>query len=102
MKLVRYCLTLICVSVPIFISAQNPNPIFPFKVKLPNGWTITPVGKNITLGDLPLNMAVSHNKRWIAVTNNGQSTQSIDLIDIAKQEKNCINTYCKNLVWIDF
>ena len=32
-------------------------------------------------GDLPLNIAVSPSKKYIAVTNNGQSTQSIQLID---------------------
>ena len=51
------------------------------RVGLPNGWSLTPVGKNITLGDLPLNLVVSNNKKWLAITNNGQSTQTIELID---------------------
>jgi DNA-binding beta-propeller fold protein YncE len=51
------------------------------RVLLSNGWSLTPVGKNIPLGDLPLNLVVSHNKKWLAVTNNGQSTQTIELID---------------------
>lgn len=51
------------------------------RVGLPNGWSLTPVGTQITLGDLPLNLVVSNNKRWLAVTNNGQSTQTIDLIE---------------------
>jgi len=33
------------------------------------------------LGDLPLNIAVSQSRRFMAVTNNGQSTQSIQLIN---------------------
>jgi YVTN family beta-propeller protein len=33
------------------------------------------------LGDLPLNMTVSPSKKLIAVTNNGQSVQSLQLID---------------------
>ncbi len=48
---------------------------------LPNGWSLTPVGKDLPLGDLPLNMAVSPSKKLIAVTNNGQSVQSLQLID---------------------
>lgn len=56
------------------------------KVLLPNGWLLSPVGRSVQLGDLPLNLQVSHNKKLIAVTNNGQSTQSIQLID-AKTEK---------------
>jgi YVTN family beta-propeller protein len=51
------------------------------RVNLPNGWSLTPVGKSLPLGDLPLNMAVSPSKKYIAVTNNGQSVQSIQLID---------------------
>lgn len=51
------------------------------RVGLPNGWSLTPVGKSLPLGDLPLNMAVSPSKKLIAVTNNGQSVQSLQLID---------------------
>ncbi len=52
------------------------------QILLPNGWHLTPQGTTIPLGDLPLNMAVSKNKKLMAVTNNGQSIQSIQLIDI--------------------
>jgi YVTN family beta-propeller protein len=51
------------------------------RILLPNGWSLTPVGKSLALGDLPLNIIVSPSKKYIAVTNNGQSTQSIQLID---------------------
>ncbi|RZK58979.1 MAG: hypothetical protein EOO91_06550 [Pedobacter sp.] len=56
------------------------------QVMLPNGWKISPAGKSIDLGDLPLNMQLSSSGKYIAVTNNGQSTQSIQLID-TKTEK---------------
>jgi len=52
------------------------------KVSLPNGWTLTPVGASLPLGDLPLNIAVSNSGRYAAVTNNGQSTQTVELIDV--------------------
>ncbi|MFC4210944.1 alkaline phosphatase family protein [Pedobacter lithocola] len=55
------------------------------QVLLPNGWKLSPAGRSITLGDLPLNMQVSSSGKFIAVTNNGQSTQSVQLID-AKTE----------------
>lgn len=57
------------------------------KVILPNGWSITPVGKQIPLGDLPLNIAISNNKKYAAITNNGQSTQTIELIDLISEKK---------------
>ena len=51
------------------------------KVTLPNGWSLTPVGKSINLDDLPLNLVVSPSQKMLAVTNNGQSKQTITLID---------------------
>jgi YVTN family beta-propeller protein len=51
------------------------------QVLLPNGWRLSPAGTSIALGDLPLNMQLSASGKLLAVTNNGQSTQSIQLID---------------------
>ena len=62
--------------------AQNLADIELHRIKLPNGWSLSPVGKSLPLGDLPLNMAVSTSQKLLAVTNNGQSTQSLQLIDI--------------------
>jgi YVTN family beta-propeller protein len=61
--------------------SQNLQQIEAKRVHLPNGWSLTPVGKDLPLGDLPLNMAVSPSRKLIAVTNNGQSVQSLQLID---------------------
>ncbi len=69
--------------------AQTPGPVGDMaqrKVLLPNGWSLTPAGHSLPLGDLPLNIAVSSTRRYLAVTNNGQSTQSIQLIDAAKEQ----------------
>src|SRR5260221_5722039 len=55
-------------------------------IHLPNGWNLTPAGKSLQLGDLPLNIAVSSTKKFMAVTNNGQSTQTIQLVDVIKEE----------------
>lgn len=56
------------------------------RVTLSNGWQISPAGSALQLGDLPLNLAVSASKKWLAVTNNGQSVQSLQLIN-TKTEK---------------
>lgn len=63
------------------IQAQEISKIEKNRVLLPNGWSLTPIGKSIPLGDLPLNIATSKQNRYAAVTNNGQSIQSIQLID---------------------
>jgi YVTN family beta-propeller protein len=55
-------------------------------ILLPNGWALSPAGKSLALGDLPLNMAISKSKKWMAVTNNGQSTQTIQLINTASDK----------------
>jgi YVTN family beta-propeller protein len=56
------------------------------RVTLPNGWKLSPVGKMLPVGDLPLNIAVSPNGKLLAVTNNGQSDQSIQLIDAGNMQ----------------
>lgn len=56
------------------------------RVMLPNGWSLTPAGRSLEVGDLPLNIAVSASGKFLAVTNNGQGKQSIQLIE-AKNEK---------------
>ena len=67
--------------------AQTPGKIAKTgQVLLPNGWKLSPAGHALPLGDLPLNMQISASGRLMAVTNNGQSTQSIQLID-PKNEK---------------
>jgi len=65
------------------LGAQIPGKIEQTEqILLPNGWKLTPAGKNaLDLGDLPLNMKLSKSGKYLAVTNNGQSTQSIQLID---------------------
>src|ERR1700744_618715 len=59
------------------------------QILLPNGWKLSPAGRTLALGamsDLPLNLQISRSGRLMAVTNNGQSTQSVQLID-PKNEK---------------
>lgn len=56
------------------------------RVRLPNGWHLSPAGRSLPLGDLPLNLAVSASKKWLAVTNNGFGVQSIQLIDVATEK----------------
>ena len=65
----------------ISVMAQVPKPTL-----LPNGWSLSPAGRSFPLGDLPLNIAISKSKKFMAVTNNGQSVQSIQLIDPAKEK----------------
>ncbi|MCE1199149.1 MAG: glutaminyl-peptide cyclotransferase [Marinilabiliales bacterium] len=74
------CLGLIGVATTS-LQGQTLNELESARISLPNGWKLTPSGKMLSLGDLPLNMAVSPDHKLLAVTNNGQSDQTIQLID---------------------
>src|SRR5664280_970728 len=69
----------------INLSAQTLKEIESHVVSLPNGWKLTPVGKLLPLGDLPLNIAISPSKKLAAITNNGESDQTIQLVDIERE-----------------
>jgi len=73
-------------SVVLQVNGQSLKEIETNRVSLPNGWKLTPVGKMLSVGDLPLNIAVSPSGKMLAVTNNGQSDQSILLIDPEKMQ----------------
>jgi YVTN family beta-propeller protein len=49
---------------------------------LPNGWTLTPEGAQIPTSDLPLNMVLSNDGRFLLVTTNGNGDQTINVIDL--------------------
>ncbi|PZP46575.1 MAG: hypothetical protein DI598_11970, partial [Pseudopedobacter saltans] len=71
------------VSIRAQIPTDNPAKE---KVLLPNGWSLTQIGRSLPLGDLPLNLQLSNNEKLLAVTNNGQSIQSLQLIDPQKEK----------------
>lgn len=48
---------------------------------IPTGYQVTPAGQQSNLGDLPLNAVASPDGRWLAVSNDGQGTQSLQLVD---------------------
>jgi YVTN family beta-propeller protein len=75
---------IVLTGISIDLPAQDVNDLESHAVSLPNGWRLTPVGKQLPLGDLPLNIAVSPSGKLAAVTNNGESDQTIQLIDLEK------------------
>src|SRR5689334_11531679 len=73
-----YWITVLC-------NSQSLKTIESKRVHFPNGWNHTPVGKSLSLRDLPMNMVVSATIKYIAVTNNGQRMQSLQLIDVKSE-----------------
>jgi len=80
-----YIITLSCFCLSIVYSQKNiANKTN--QIKLPNGWSLTPAGKSMELGDLPLNLVVSSSQKLMAVTNNGQGKQTLQLIDLIHEK----------------
>ena len=72
-------------ALTIFVQGQTSDDTQSHRISLPNGWSLTPAGKTLPLGDLPLNIAISPSKKLAAITNNGQSDQSIQLVDLENE-----------------
>lgn len=78
---------LLVILVTIASLAQVPGKIKQTgQILLPNGWKLSPAGRSIQLGDLPLNMQLSSSGKYLAITNNGQSTQSLQLVDPQREK----------------
>ncbi len=78
-------LQILLLGVTANLIAQSAQEAESHAVILPNGWKLTPAGKLLPLGDLPLNIAVSPSKKLAAITNNGESDQTIQLVDIDRE-----------------
>jgi DNA-binding beta-propeller fold protein YncE len=61
---------------------------------LPNGWRISPAGRHLTVGDLPLNLIESPDGRYLVVTSNGYSKPTLTVIDAQ-------NFYVKSKLTVD-
>jgi DNA-binding beta-propeller fold protein YncE len=86
MLISRLTTILVLIFLYFNVQAQSLREIEFNRFSLPNGWKLSPVGKMLPVGDLPLNIAVSPSGKMLAVTNNGQSDQSIHLIDAEKMQ----------------
>jgi YVTN family beta-propeller protein len=52
------------------------------RVRLPNGWMLSPAGTHLQVGELPLNMDLTPDERYLFVTNDGTAEQTISIIDL--------------------
>jgi YVTN family beta-propeller protein len=50
---------------------------------LANGWRLSPAGKHLPVGDLPLNLIQSPDGRYLLVINNGLARPSLTVVDAA-------------------
>ena len=82
----KKCIPFVVLAMLLVWSSCSRRPMLPGPFRdgtlLPNRWMLTPAGRHIPVGDLPLNMVVSPDGSLLAVTNNGFSRQFISMIDI--------------------
>lgn len=55
-------------------------------ILLPNQWSLRPAGKQIELGDLPVNMALHPGGRWLAVLHAGYGEHEVVIVDLKEQK----------------
>lgn len=58
-------------------------------VRLPNQWFLRPVGRQMLLGDFPVNIAVHHAGRYAAILHCGYGQHEIIVVDLVAQRLKC-------------
>ena len=55
-------------------------------VLLPNMWSLRPAGKQVDLGDFPVNIAVHPDGRYAAIMHSGHGTHEVVVVDIRSEQ----------------
>ena len=61
----------------------GPGAVSDGAILLPNGWRLSPAGRHLSVGTLPLNVAQTPDGKYLIVTNNGLARPSLTIVDIA-------------------
>ncbi|MFN8548171.1 MAG: alkaline phosphatase family protein [Candidatus Eisenbacteria bacterium] len=62
-------------------SPMTPGPRPDGRTLLPNGWSLSPVGRSLAVGELPLNLDLTPDGKRAVVTMNGVGPQGISILD---------------------
>src|SRR5271156_3916176 len=65
----------------ISLPGQRPDG----SVLLPNQWSLRPMGRQIELGDFPVNIAVHPQGRFVAVLHSGYSHHGVMVVDVVAE-----------------
>ncbi len=71
---------------------ENKKPVLPGVqtngfTRLPNSWSIKPAGKQIELGDFPVNIAIHPSGKWLAILHAGYGPHEIITVELGKKEE---------------
>src|SRR5262245_14060356 len=56
-------------------------------VLLPDGWRVTPAGRQLETGDMILSAAVSPDGKTLAFTNSGYTRHQLHVVDLASEKE---------------
>src|SRR3954468_16163614 len=77
------CVLLLAISAVTAGGGDLPGQRPDGSVLLPNQWVLRPVGKQIAVGDFPVNLALHPEGKFAAVLHCGFSQHEVVLIDLA-------------------
>ena len=60
-------------------------------VLLPNQWSLHPAGKQVPLGDFPVNLALHPGGRWLAVLHAGYGEHEVHVVELGKQKARVVS-----------
>jgi DNA-binding beta-propeller fold protein YncE len=90
--------SLLCLALDVPRQPAPPRPATPRVlpgiqangfIQLPNQWSLRPAGKQIELGDFPVNLALHPSGAWLAVLHAGFSEHEIIIVDLKRQRPTC-------------
>jgi DNA-binding beta-propeller fold protein YncE len=55
-------------------------------IQLPNQWSLRPAGKQVQLGDFPVNIALHPEGRWLAALHAGYDNHEVVIVDLKRQK----------------
>jgi DNA-binding beta-propeller fold protein YncE len=64
-------------------AAGLPGALTDGTTMLPNGWRLQPAGRQVKVGDMPLNVTQTPDNRFLVVTSNGLARPAFSIVDIA-------------------
>ncbi len=88
--MIRHALSLVLLVGVVFLALAQDKPRFAGTTEqgflLPNGWTLTPAGKQVTLTDLPLNIIPLSDGKHALAASSGYNRHELSLVDISSQK----------------
>src|SRR5260370_9730548 len=61
------------------------------EIRLPNQWSLRPAGKNLALGDFPVNIALHPSGQWLAVLHAGYGEHEVVIVDLNPKKQRIIS-----------